>query len=308
MTDRDVRVAFEPVLDRLTLEIRRTAAFYKEQSRGGRVQRFYFIGGGAGIPRLVGYLNRSIGGDCVVFDPLSQMPTEAAASLDPKIAETGVVWAGAWAAAWQTKAVISGAPVIDFIPQEIRKKRVWLLYRSAVALGGMAVLALLVFLCLRVYWDIGRVQNTKRALERQLTANRNIISEIERLKQEKQLLSEKSKWMRMLESRRIPAAALLGLIAQAIPENVVMKSISLKEAGDEGYTMSLEASCECDYEQSVAAASALEQEVEHLPGVVGVTVKKPVLEEVLPQLDDEGRLRLTTRKTREFSIQAKWTP
>lgn len=233
------------------------------------------------------------------------MPVETTASLEPKVAETSVIWAGAWAAAWQTKVVISGAPVLDFIPQEIRKKRVWLLYRGAAALVGWAAFVVLVVMNLGIYGQIRHIEQTKRSLDQQLTANDDLIKEIERLKKEKQLFASRNQQVLMLEKRRFPVAAVLGLAAHSVPDDVVLESVEFKEAGDEGYTLSLKASCECDYEQAVEAAVALQKALDQLPGVGSVKLTKPNLEEVLPSVDEEGRLQLTARKRREFSLQIR---
>lgn len=57
-----------PVLEQLVEEIRRSVDYYRSQ--GGSVNRMLIAGGGAKLEGLDGYLERSLGIECEVLDPL----------------------------------------------------------------------------------------------------------------------------------------------------------------------------------------------------------------------------------------------
>ncbi|MCX5708739.1 MAG: pilus assembly protein PilM, partial [Candidatus Omnitrophica bacterium] len=120
----ELRLLWQPHIERIAQELRRSFVFYNERSEGRKIEQVFFTGGGSYIKNLRKILSSHVGGECLEVNPFAQIPHEL--SIDHKFKEeiaSSAIFASAASLAFGIPLKKAAKQVqINFLPVELKQK------------------------------------------------------------------------------------------------------------------------------------------------------------------------------------------
>ncbi|MGE5308831.1 MAG: pilus assembly protein PilM [Deltaproteobacteria bacterium] len=148
----ELRMHWQPHIERILQELRRSLSFYKDQSRGRRIERMYFLGGGCRIPNLVTTFSKYIGGQCEMINPFAELKPEAKGPADVAASVIFASAAGMAVSLLHKQGPKTPQHTVNFLPKEFKRRHAnrlvnigfyFLMSLLILGLGGFVLTALI---------------------------------------------------------------------------------------------------------------------------------------------------------------------
>jgi Tfp pilus assembly PilM family ATPase len=306
----ELRMLWETEIERIAQEVRRTLIYYKEQTKGGRVDNFLFFGGGSKIKGLVNVLADSVGGKCETISPFQRFELSEQQKRD--LQEKDTLFASAAAMVLTLLLVGKKERVINFLPPALKKRKLFI--KQQVTWITLIVVATSV---LFLAWLNILIANNilSRSIERinnEMKKSEDVIKRLDELRSAKDNIEKKSSRVGDIIAKKIDTAAILEEISRIVPSENLIHNFSLdaaaapgKEATAVKYKMSLDVSCVADYEEAQKISAKLQSMLSASNYFKNVILNFPELERMsLIVIKNNDDVALTEKKERSFSLSA----
>lgn len=234
----ELRMLWQAYIERITHELRRSFAFYKEQSDGRRVEYIYFLGGSCQIKNLINLLMQHIGGQWEIVLPFKGMragtlkENEWTRDTCSSPIFTGAVSLGLTMGMKKTKR----AELINFLPLELKRKReaalkhlIFLIIKIALA-GALALLSIFTFINSRL------IKAAIKKTETELSKIKDVSDALKELNAHENKIKQRSAQIEELIRKRPDFLYHLNVLSGALPEEILLTAVSIHKAvsGDSG--------------------------------------------------------------------------
>ena len=318
----ELRMLMEPFLERVVQEIRRTFIYFKERYEARKIEKIFFLGGGALISNFVNVAGTRISPSPEIMDVSKLMGVSFKDSLHK---DKFVLFSGAAALALSTTLKIQDT--INFLPFEFKRKEEIAIKRSI--FSAVCILVICGFLLgwinlwvmginakrslKRVNFEIGRLKGYHEE-EKSLAATMKSIEDRENAV--KSLIKNRKDFLPVLSSLAIReidqmffSYLYIGKPKQK-EENQPLgrrassqKSVSrLKESN--GYVLELKVNILGNYEKAYSVAETLVSDLRKTTYFNNIKLISPSLNTIIPVIN-ENKVDLTAVKWRKFTVKAK---
>lgn len=288
----ELRVLWQAHIERIVHELRRSLAYYKEQSEGRRVEYIYFLGGGCQIKNLIPLLTEQIGGQLKIILPFK--------NIQP-------IFTNAVSLAFSLAAKTRGADLINFLPLELKRKEIIATRRLILQITKIALIFTLCLLLITVFIRNRSTRMDLKGVKLELKGVKRIANKLRDLSKEeatwKQVTSQVQELLKTRQNFYLP----LNKLGLAIPEEVLITSISISKAGQDiqQYKIEISAQVFADYENANRLISSFSANLEKTPYFRNINVTPIKLEKITVSSGSSGQeLRLTQPQVRRFTLTA----
>lgn len=238
---RSASFRMRPLLEKLAGEIHRSIDYFQSHSGDTRVKEVLLSGGGARMKHLATFLEEELNLPVSILNPLSNIPFDPQGVQASRIHEWGPQFTVAFG------SVLAPQVEIELLP---RREPLGRFTHFRYRLTAFSILSVLVSLLTLtgLGWVFWKMDRETRSLQRELETRSKKTRELETLRARITLLKEKEAKLRgrlpFLPELSAPTtfhAELLQSIAEALPQNVTLTTISLtsKRQGQEGKSSSI---------------------------------------------------------------------
>lgn len=229
----ELRMLWQAHIDRLLHELRRSLAYYKEQTNGRRVEYIYFLGGGCQTKDLVSALAKQIGGRWEIILPFKKIPTPISkeAKIAPDNASSPIFTNALSLAISMHLAKTRRIELINFLPQELKTKkfhasRLRIILTVKIALGLLLTIAsLLAFINTRL------LKAAIKKAQTELGKTINVSDSLRQLKARENKITQELSRIEELLSKRPAFSGPLRALAKALPNEILLTEVSISKAG-----------------------------------------------------------------------------
>lgn len=297
----ELRMLWQPHLERIIQELRRSLIFYKEQAEGKRIEQIYFLGGVSQVNNFLATIIAQIGGKCQLALPFADPAITAGQDIEMARVNTPL-FSNAASLALSIPDIKAKEPLfVNFLPLDLRKreetaKRQFIILISAVVLSSIVSLILL-----KTVVSNAVLKRNIKQIDFQLIRVKRSIDRLQDLKQKDSLLEQRRSEIAGLSGEKGSSLALLEKIRKAVAGEVVLRTLDLAKN-----KLEIKAMVYADYEQADAIIKEFQSALEKIQSLKNIIVTPAVLEDIVPLFGaKEGDVRLTKVKPREFTINAE---
>jgi type IV pilus assembly protein PilM len=301
----ELRWLWQPHLERIAQELRRTFVFYNERSEGRKIGQIFFIGGGSNIKNLHTVLSPLAGGECKIMLPFAQTHQELSSTNKFK---NEIVSSAIFASAG---SLVFGIPVkkgakdaqINYLPEELKKKE---------AIAARRVIILIIGICFISFFFLGMVQlffrnqiikGNIRTVDQKLSRVKKVSDDLKVLDKNQGKSKQRSLQIEALIGSRADFILPLKGLAKAMPEEIVLTKcvLTLDKIEIEGRIFA-------DYEEANKIIGLLKLGLAKNGIFKNIAVPDIELENMTPELNSaggtKGKFLLTQPKERSFRLSA----
>lgn len=329
----ELRIAWQAHLDRIIHELRRSLAYYKEQSAGRRIEHIYFLGGGSQVKNLFGLLSKHVGGSWHTPSPFKNI--QLLKTQTPQEPADAPAYANAVSLALAALAKGKKADTINFLPADLKKKGAPAGCRFALLAAAACLVGAFVLINVNLSIDGYALRASLRQTELELNKTRNNIAALKGLSQLESAARQRAGQVAAILKQRRDFYPLLKELAQTIPRKILITKIDIykfssaaagataagfasvgaaatppplaADTGQEEYRFSLTAQVFADYEEACAIIENLKASLASLRRLANIEITPLALEEI--SLEETAKtdraLRLTQPKERNFALTAE---
>lgn len=231
----ELRMLWDNEIERIVQEIRRTLIYYREQSKGTRVENIFFLGGGAPIKGLVSTLAKGVGGTCNVISSFGNI--DIALEKDAElITETGALFAPAVSLALTITLAKKNENVIDFLPPAIKQQERRFQQQVGMIIFSVVIFSLSFLSWLKVFVDNKIIEQSIERLGFSLKRAERSLETMNQIKNQQKIVNERLNKISVILDERIDATSFLKEIAISVPDEVYLESVALGEDIEEDST------------------------------------------------------------------------
>jgi len=334
----EIRLLWQTNIERMIQEIRRTLIYYKEQSKGERIDEVYFLGGGAKIKGLIDVVSKKIGG-VIIFDPFKNMEINLT-DEEKKNLDLKSLFIPALSIAL-TIPLIRKRKVINFLPEELKRKEIAFRRQVGVVFVSALIFCFVFLGWLNLFIATKIIASTVVRLKVERRRKEKILRKMEYLEKEKVEIESKAKGILEKEKERKDLSLLLKEIVNILPQEVFLtrltieKPKSIKEKGIQSserfasmpssnrsqkvfpsvrlrgvkktgsiYELKMEIACVADYEQAIELAYYCKGILEDSSFFTDVILSPPEVKKITPSMGGFKQIELTPVALRTFKIRA----
>ncbi len=224
----ELRLLWQAHIDRIIHEVRRSLAYYKEQSEGRRVEHIYFLGGGCQIKNLFNLLIKQIGGQWEIISPFKGMP--AADDKSAPDANGAPIFTGAAALALAIALKDKGADIINFLPLELKRKELIAARRLVILAAKIILISLLSVSSAVIFINSRVVSAAIKKVDAELQKVKNIADTLKNLNQRDRKIRFESAQIQELINKRPDFYLPLFNLARTVPKEVLLTRVSIYKA------------------------------------------------------------------------------
>jgi len=319
----ELRALWQAHIERILHELRRSLAYYKEQSEGRRAESIYLLGGGFQIRNLAEILMKQIGGKWQIVLPFKNL--EIGAFKEKQFREdisSAPIFTGATAIALAIAA--KGAPVINFLPLELKRKKI-LAARFIVLLAGLgSFIVISIFPIVSLMINHRLLKADLQNAELELNKFKSVTGGLNDLKEEQRDINQAFSQIDEAIKKRPDFSYVLKTFARIIPPEILLIQLSISEvnpaSGSRGmdvvaqtspsekkYLLEMKAEVFADFENANIILDNLQSQLASLSCFRDINISPLKLEEILPRINqDKGQgFSLTLPGARPFSLTAE---
>lgn len=225
----ELRMRWQSAIERIIQELRRSFAYYKEQSEGRRVEHIFFLGGGSIVDGLIPTLSKEIGGQCRVLAPFRDMEPALETRQFEDIERQSPWFASS--AGLALSALPKKKEAVNFLPVELKAKEVRAFRYTVVALVILFIIAALFvgWLNLLFAWRSARLSldREEARLGKMLAAVKQAYTD-----QAREInLNENIKLVKAKQEQSLRLRVALRQISEILPDNVVLTQMVIQGEG-----------------------------------------------------------------------------
>ena len=301
----ELRWLWQPHVERIAQELRRSFIFYNERSEGRKIGQIFFIGGGSNIKNLHAVLSPLVGGECKVMLPFAQTHQElsSANKFRSEIVSSAIFASAA--------SLVFGIPIkkeskdaqINYLPEELKQKE---------AVAARRVIMLGIGICFISFFSLGIVQlffrnqmikGSIRTFDQKLSRVKRVSDDLKGLDKSQGKIKQRSQQIDDLIRARPDFISPLENLAKAIPEEILLSKCVFTQNKIE-----VEGSVFADYEEANVLIDLFKKGIAKNKNFSKVVVPSMELEVISPELNSGSgaakQLRLTQPKERKFKLSA----
>lgn len=219
-----ISAKIRPVLERLTVEIKRSISLYQQASKGKEVRRILICGGGSRLKNIETFLAEALGIKVERFDPLRYIDIGLAVPDKARLSELSPQLGVALGLALDTGKKINLLPLdLKLRPLAYRINRI---SRIILILMVLTILLLSIGMQRNIFTHRRLLSDNKASL-RPLTST---VIRMNELKVLKERLDKRSIFLQGLVRRGPLWDGILKEISNIIPEGVLLEELSLEKA------------------------------------------------------------------------------
>jgi len=300
----ELRLLWQPHIERIAQELRRSFVFYNERSEGRKIEQLFFIGGGSYIKNLRKILSSHVGGECKEVLPFAHIPHEI--TIDNKFKEeivSSAIFASAASLAFGIPLKKGAKEVqINFLPVEIKQKAAIASRRMILLIIGFCLIGVFLLAGGQLFLSNQMVKWNIRAVEKKLSKVKRVSEDLKVMDQYQAKIKQLSQQIDDLIKSRPDFNLPLNDLAKALPEEIILNKCLFT-----ANKIELEASMFADYEEANKFISDFKNKLAKTGYFSNITVPAIELEAISPELSSGGgqeKLRLTQPKDRNFKLSA----
>ncbi|MFH1239008.1 MAG: type IV pilus assembly protein PilM [bacterium] len=221
ISSTQILALIRPIVDRLISEIKRSFDYYREESRGQRVDKIILVGGSSQLKGFQELLAKGLMLEVEVGEPLANIQFKPDS---PELAMSGsrlaVVMGGA----------LGGTKGINLIPLSIRTAGRKFLQRLSVDVLFTVVLFLMLFDFLFVAAQVSNYRKRIASSEIELNTLRAEVKRASDLEELRANIAKRNSLIKELTDRGFDWVNILKELGNLVPANVILSSISLEKS------------------------------------------------------------------------------
>ncbi|MFA5118636.1 MAG: pilus assembly protein PilM [Candidatus Omnitrophota bacterium] len=296
----ELRMLWQPHLERIMHELRRSLVFYKEQSEGKRVDQIYFLGGVSQIKHFLASIAPQVGGKCHLIMPFADVQIVKEKTNENEVVNSPIFVNAASLALGSIKTKAAEETVINFLPLEIKKKEIVARRRLILLVLSFVVISLFSLAALKVTLDNALIRKDIKSKEFELKRFKKLGKRLSELQAKEQFVGKKDAAVKLLAAGKDALRAALQELPKAVPEEIVLTKLTL-EAG----IVTIKAEVSSDYEQALEIVEAFRHKLESTKYFRDVSITPLKLERFTAQMaGSSGDIVLTSVKVRKFTVTA----
>ncbi|MBI5873095.1 MAG: pilus assembly protein PilM [Candidatus Omnitrophica bacterium] len=203
-----------PFLEGLSRELKRSFEYFSSHFKEGSPVILYLTGGGANLKNLGSYLQKDLGVS-IAFLPLP-------CNFDAAITGKEEVRADQNQITSVLGAVLADRDSVNFLPQEIKAKKIELIEKVSLRVVGIALAAIFLFslsvIKFQVYDYKKRLKTTSMHLDG-----------IQGIKQSKQRIDSRQNLIDKIEKDKVPVDRLLKFLSNVVPQGIYLDELVLDQ-------------------------------------------------------------------------------
>ena len=296
----ELRMLWEPHLERIVQELRRSFVFFKEQieaKQAEKIQRkistIYFLGGGGCLKGFVTALGKMIGVTC---EPYLIFKGEQAAGLPPDAATSPFFTSAAVIAACVQPERLR-KPAINFLPYELKRKEVLAVRRLTILICGLSLCALFCAFGAQLLFSNSSLRSKIKETSKKIKKVKVDGASFDELAKSEKTVLGKNALIDVLRAKNFDLLPAVYDISLAVPAQITLQEMMLTPL-----ELQFKGSLSADYETAAAIVGSFKKKLEALPYLSKVIFSQLSLEEMNPGPGTEPVL--TKPINREFSATA----
>ncbi len=326
-------------IERVLHELRRSLAYYREQSQGRRTENIFLLGGGCQIKNLVPLLAAQMGGKSQSVFPFNMVRKLKIEGVVNEI-NTTPIYTNATSLALGMVEKPEPERVINFLPEELKKKEVVAKRRAVFWIAEICLIILFGLLLGNFLLDRFMLSIAIKRSENQLGILKKDSKRLSNLEQlETELKQKESQIEKIIQKRQNPSLILQRLV-KILPQEILFTELSIskisasvsqeapgsaegqgpkseeKSSGmprtegisgaEDKYKINIKAQITADYEEAAKIIDRFHKRINGLGNFTNVKISPLKMEKVVPYLKEPGaELSLTQAKVRSFTITAE---
>ncbi|MBU1997976.1 MAG: pilus assembly protein PilM [Candidatus Omnitrophota bacterium] len=297
-----LRMLWQPHIERIIQELRRSFVYYKEQSEGRRSEDLYFLGGGSQLNNIIPQLTTNIGGACSVILPFSEIQLSKERQIQD-MAYTTPIFSGAVAlalAAFEAKSPKPG--MVNFLPKDIMRREALLAKRLVLLVARTFLLVVSSLLAAHLFFANLMIKNDIRETESKIENIQRTASKLIDLERQKSLVNQR---ITEVENIARNSAYLINLLEDvaSVYKDVLFNKLTLSKTKLEIYGQAT-----TDFEQANSIINEFKERLHKLKILANLNVQPIELEKMYPEiigpLSNQQEVLLTQPKARGFNLTA----
>jgi Tfp pilus assembly PilM family ATPase len=294
----ELRMQWQPHIERIVQELRRTFSYYKEQSSGIKVENIYFLGGGCGIKNLVSSIAHDLRGTTQALTPFRdiQVPADADQSLVHPIYANAVALAvGA------SHIQLKKQQLLNFLPQDIKMRESAFVWQWVLIIAVIVVNLLFGAGIFNLALTNSHIQRSLKQEQFDLKHAQSVIDKTKAISSQDATLNLQASRAKEIRSNTINFLPWIKDLAKAGRDPVVFDKLVLTEKD-----MEIQAHVEREYEEAEAAQLRFIKKIGETGNWFNITFVPVELEQISSQtINENDKLDLTYPRVRKFSIKAE---
>jgi Tfp pilus assembly PilM family ATPase len=296
----ELRMLWQPHLERIMHELRRSLVFYKEQSAGTRVDQIYFLGGVSQIRHFLASIAPQVGGKCYLIMPFSDIQIVKEKETADGVVNASIFVNAASLALGGVKTKTKEEAIVNFLPLEIKKKEIVARRRLIILIISFILIYLFSLAALKVSLDNALIKRDIKNKEFELKRFKRLGKRLNDLQSKESFITKKDSQITSLAKAKSVMRSILQDLQLAIPEDVVLTQMTLGDGA-----IKLKAEVSADYEHALEIVDKFQHKLETSQRFGNVSVTPLKLEKFSGQLvGASGDIVLTSVKTRKFVVTA----
>jgi len=300
----ELKMLWQPHIERIIQELRRSFIFYKEQSEGRRIEKIYFFGGGGQIKNLIPLLTAQIGGECKVILPFSGMQILKEMQIQDEVYSTPIFVGAASLALSMSGLKSAKQAVINFLPKELVENKVAALRKLIFLIIAICLISVFALISIQSFLRNLMMKGDIKEVELKLDKIKDVAGKLKDLEQKRTFINQRITAAEEISRKgRNFIVSLQGLIS-IIPREILLNELSFSAS-----SMTIKAQVFADYEEANKILEDLRRRLGALGYLSNIKISPLKLEKMPPQADKgvvDGKqgARLTEAQVREFTLTA----
>jgi Tfp pilus assembly PilM family ATPase len=294
----ELRMQWQPHIERIVQELRRTFAYYKEQSSGIKVENIYFLGGGCGIKNLVQSLAQDLRGTVLALAPFRDIhvPADADQSLiHPVYANAVALAVGA------SQVQLKKQQILNFLPQDIKMRESERVWQWALTIAVIVINLLFGVGILNLALTNSQIKRSLKQEQFELKHAQSVIDKASSVSSQDAILNQQDSRAKEIKSRLISFIPWIKDLAKAGRDPIVFDKLVLTDKD-----MEIQAHIERDYEAAADLQLRFMKKLQETGNWFNITYVPVELEQISSDtINGNDKLDLTLPRVRKFSIKAE---
>ena len=301
----ELRMLWQPHIDRIIQEFRRSVVFYKEQPGAKEIKKIYFLGGGSNLKNLIPVLSGLIGLEIQVISPFKEMqhqlPNEN--KFKDEIISSSLFTGSASLALGipQTKAAKEGQ--VNFLPLELKEKELIAARRIFFLIAAGCFISLFIIVTIQLFFSNVSHKKAIKRLEVKLHSIGQLSEGLKGLVKQQNLITKRKSLVEDLVKQRPDFLKALQELTRVIPQEILLSECTLLSK-----RIDIKAALFADYEEADRVIRQFKRNLESTTYFKNIDVTPLELEVINPKLSGgtyEAKVNLTQSRTRDFSLSAE---
>ena len=301
----ELRMLWQPHIERITQEFRRSIVFYKEQPGAKEIRQVYFLGGGSNVKNLISILSGLIGVQIQVILAFNQMQSQIPNEnkFKDEIISSALFTGSASLALGIPQTKAAKETQVNFLPVELKQKEAVAARRIFFLIVGGCFISVFILLTIQLFFSNVSHRRAIKRLDVKLETSKQLGQGLNKLVQKQNLITRRNSLVEDLIKKRPDFLTPLQKLAGVIPSEILLNECTLLSN-----KIDIKASIFADYEEADRLIREFKAKLETTKYFRNIEVAPLELELISPKVSSgtyELEVNLTQSQTRDFSLSAE---